>query len=190
MSGNSFKGDLPAALFSLPRLKILDLSYNNFGGHIPINSSSGPISLEVLNLRYNNLSGTLPATGKNKKFLLIFFMVILLYVPPVTVILLACIAAFINVRNLNLGGNQFSGSLPASLFALPHLKFLDLSDNNFYGYFPINLASKPIPLEILHLEGNKLSEALQNEQGTPTRICISCLYQKNNVTINDRIIIT
>uniref|UniRef100_A0ACD5UVB3 Uncharacterized protein n=1 Tax=Avena sativa TaxID=4498 RepID=A0ACD5UVB3_AVESA len=134
MSGSSFNGDLPAPLFALPRLKILDLSSNNFGGHIPISSSSGPISLEVLDLSYNNLSGTLPAT------------------------------AFENVRNLNLAGNQFTGSLPASLFALPHLKFLDLSNNDFHGFFPINLASESIPLEVLHLEGNKLSEALQNEQ--------------------------
>jgi Leucine-rich repeat (LRR) protein len=182
MSGNSFSGDLPASLFALPRLKILDLSYNNFGGHIPISSSSGPISLEVLDLRYNNLSGILPFTGKNKKLILIFRKwspcFILQYVPPVTVILLACVAAFKNIRDLNLGGNQFGGSLPASLFALPHLKFLDLSNNNFHGYFPINLASEPIPLEVLHLEGNKLSEALQNEQGTLTRISISCLYRK------------
>ncbi|KAM0837992.1 hypothetical protein ACQ4PT_061276 [Festuca glaucescens] len=150
MSGNSFSGDLPASLFALPRLKILDLSYNNFGGHIPISSSSGTISLEVLDLRYNNLSGILPVT------------------------------AFKNIRDLNLRGNQFSGSLPASLFALPHLKFLDLSNNNFHGYFPINLASEPIPLEVLHLEGNKLSEALQNEQAFEILKNLRELYLSSN----------
>ncbi|KAI4995409.1 hypothetical protein ZWY2020_035312 [Hordeum vulgare] len=63
MSWNSFSGDLPALLFTLPSLWFLDLSINSFSGQIPINSSSGPISLEVLNLGFNNLSGTLPVGG-------------------------------------------------------------------------------------------------------------------------------
>ncbi|KAI4967982.1 hypothetical protein ZWY2020_006880 [Hordeum vulgare] len=135
MSGNRFNGNLPQSLFSLPRLKILDLSTNHFSGHIPVNSSSGPISPEVLDLSFNRLNGTLPVT------------------------------AFKNIRSLNLGGNQFSGSLPVSLFALPHLKFLDLSHNNFEGRFPIDLSFAPIPLEVLHLEYNKLSGPLPTEQG-------------------------
>ncbi|SPT20502.1 unnamed protein product [Triticum aestivum] len=134
MSWNSFDGNLPESLFSLPRLKILDLSGNNFGGHIPISSSSGPIALEVLDLSMNFLNGTLPVT------------------------------AFKNIRNLNLRGNQFSGSLPLSLFALPHLKFLDLSFNNFEGRFPINLTSEPVPLEVLKLDSNYMSGALPSER--------------------------
>lgn len=69
MSSNSFDGNLPESLFSLPRLKILDLSGNNFGGHIPISSSSGPIALEVLDLGMNFLNGTLPVTGKKQEVL-------------------------------------------------------------------------------------------------------------------------
>uniref|UniRef100_A0A453D8M8 Leucine-rich repeat-containing N-terminal plant-type domain-containing protein n=3 Tax=Aegilops tauschii subsp. strangulata TaxID=200361 RepID=A0A453D8M8_AEGTS len=134
MSGNRFNGDLPASLFALPQLKILDLSVNNFCGHIPVSSSPGPISPEVLDLSFNRLNGTLP------------------------------VRAFKNIRSLNLGGNQFSGSLPVSLFALPHLKFLYLSYNNFEGHFPINLSSVPVPLEALHLEYNKLSGSLPTEQ--------------------------
>lgn len=64
LSGNELNGSLPGSLFTLPRLKILDLSDNLFLGRIPINSSSGPIALEVLNLKYNGISGTIPVTGK------------------------------------------------------------------------------------------------------------------------------
>jgi hypothetical protein len=70
MTSNSCHGNLPESLFSLPHLKILDLSANIFGGHIPISSASRPISLEVLDLSSNQLNGTLPVAGK--KILLIF----------------------------------------------------------------------------------------------------------------------
>ncbi|KAE8794951.1 LRR receptor-like serine/threonine-protein kinase GSO2 [Hordeum vulgare] len=119
MSWNSFSGDLPALLFTLPSLWFLDLSINSFSGQIPINSSSGPISLEVLNLGFNNLSGTLP------------------------------VGALKNIRNLKLNNNLFKGSLPGSIFSLPRLKFLDLSHNNFEGHFRINLSPEPVPLQVL-----------------------------------------
>lgn len=76
-----------------------------------------------------------------------------------------------------MGVNQFSGSLPVSLFALPHLKFLDLSHNNFEGRFPINMYSEQMPLEVLNLMGNSMSGALPTERCTPTIMSISSLYQ-------------
>uniref|UniRef100_A0ACD5UUF4 Uncharacterized protein n=1 Tax=Avena sativa TaxID=4498 RepID=A0ACD5UUF4_AVESA len=136
MSYSSFEGNLPGSLFSLPHLKILDLSANSLGGRIPISSESGPISLEVLDLSSNHLNGSL------------------------------LVAAFKNIRILKLGGNQFSGSLPVSLFALPHLKFLDLSCNNFVGHFPVSLSSEQVPLEVLNLHDNNMSGALPSERGT------------------------
>ncbi|VAH53248.1 unnamed protein product [Triticum turgidum subsp. durum] len=135
MSMNRLNGNLPASLFALPHLKILDLSNNIFDGYIPISSSSRPISLEVLDLSYNHLTGILP------------------------------IKAFKNIRSLNLASNLFSGSLLVSTLALPHLKFLDLSDNHFEGDFPINFSSQQVPLEVLHLNGNNMSGALPTERG-------------------------
>jgi Leucine-rich repeat (LRR) protein len=167
MTSNSCDGNLPESLFSLPHLKILDLSANIFGGHIPISSASRPISLEVLDLSSNHLNGTLPVANF---FLLIFEIrsscFTRQFVLPLIIILLACITAFQNIRNLNLSGNQFRGSLPVSLFALPHLKFLDLSYNNFEGRFPISLSPEPVPLEVLNLHYNNMSGALPSEQGT------------------------
>lgn len=75
---------------------------------------------------------------------------------PVTIILLARIADFINIKTLNLGVNQFSGSLPTSLFALPHL-------------------------EILNLVSNKLSGALPNEQGIPIRRTFTAYIRRKKV---------
>jgi Leucine-rich repeat (LRR) protein len=62
-----------------------------------------------------------------------------------------------NLRELYLGSNQFNGSIPASLFELPHLEYLDLSRNLFQGLSitpPSNLFSS---LRELHLEYNQLS---------------------------------
>ncbi|KAM3371112.1 hypothetical protein ACQJBY_018468 [Aegilops geniculata] len=150
MSWNCLNGSLPASLFALPHLKILDLSLNDFDGHIPIGSFSGPISLEVLDLNWNHLNGTL------------------------------LLRAFKNIRSLNLGDNQFSGSLPVSLFALPHLKSLDLSHNKFEGHFPINFSSEPAPLEVLHLNNNKLSGALPTEQAFVILQNLRELYLSSN----------
>ena len=88
------------------------------------------------------------------------------FLPPIIIIQLVCIAAFKNIRSLNLRGNQFSRSLPVSLFALPQMKSLDLSNNNFEGHFPTSLSSEPIQLEVLYLESNMLSGALPTERGT------------------------
>lgn len=81
---------------------------------------------------------------------------------PVIIIILACITAFKNIRNLSLLG---SGFLPVSIFALPHLKFLDLSYNNFEGGFPVNFSLEPVSLEVLNLESNNMSGALPTERG-------------------------
>ncbi|XP_044968258.1 receptor-like protein 13 [Hordeum vulgare subsp. vulgare] len=150
MSRNSFSGNLPDSLFALPHLKILDLSGNEFGGGIPGSSFSGPNSLEVLDLSGNNLNGTLR------------------------------IRAFRNITSLNLGENRFSGSLHASLFSLPRLKFLGLSGNNFEGRFPSTLSSDPVPLQVLHLEYNKLSGALPTEQAFVSLQNLRELYLSSN----------
>ncbi|TVU16338.1 hypothetical protein EJB05_39897, partial [Eragrostis curvula] len=139
LSMNELTGSLPATLFALPRLKILDLSENLFTGSIPINSSSESIALEVLNLSFNRISGSLLGT------------------------------ALKNAKALYLRGNEFNGSLPASLFSLPNLKILDLSYNSFQGHISVSSSSEPVPLEVLDLRNNLMSilptkEVLKNLQ--------------------------
>ncbi|XBI88452.1 hypothetical protein VPH35_026418 [Triticum aestivum] len=62
-----------------------------------------------------------------------------------------------NLRELHLGSNELSGSLPASLFALPRLVYLDLSDNHLQGHIPINSSWN---LRGLRLRSNKLSGSI------------------------------
>uniref|UniRef100_A0A453AEI3 Leucine-rich repeat-containing N-terminal plant-type domain-containing protein n=1 Tax=Aegilops tauschii subsp. strangulata TaxID=200361 RepID=A0A453AEI3_AEGTS len=64
-----------------------------------------------------------------------------------------------NLRELHLGSSQLRGSLPASIFALPRLEYLDLSYNLFEGHIPINL-SRNLRLRELYLTFNRLSGGL------------------------------
>ncbi|RLM55820.1 hypothetical protein C2845_PM10G06470 [Panicum miliaceum] len=83
--------------------------------------------------------------------------------------IIACFAVFgilANMRELNLSKNQFNGSLPKTLLALPHLKVLDLSENSLVGGIPISSSSDEelASLEVLNLSNNNMSGALPTEQ--------------------------
>ncbi|PUZ61629.1 hypothetical protein GQ55_4G291500 [Panicum hallii var. hallii] len=76
-----------------------------------------------------------------------------------------------NMRELNLSKNQFNGSLPKTLLALPHLKVQDLSENSLVGGIPISSSSdeEPVSLEVLNLSNNNMSGALPTEQSFSNR---------------------
>ncbi|XP_047963734.1 putative leucine-rich repeat receptor-like serine/threonine-protein kinase At2g24130 [Salvia hispanica] len=59
LSFNDLEGEIPLGLGECQQLEILDLLYNNFGGHVP--REIGNITrLTKLDLHWNNLSGTIP----------------------------------------------------------------------------------------------------------------------------------
>uniref|UniRef100_A0A0E0DJ56 non-specific serine/threonine protein kinase n=1 Tax=Oryza meridionalis TaxID=40149 RepID=A0A0E0DJ56_9ORYZ len=125
----------------LTKLRFLYFTGNVFGGNFP-SSLGNLVSLEVLDFSNSSMYGTLPS------------------------------AAFKNLKNLqkldlNKMDSNFDGlhgSLPASLFTLPHLKFLDLSGHCFEGSIPINSSSIPVSLEVLNLNHNLLNGTLPTEK--------------------------
>ncbi|XXG61733.1 hypothetical protein AAC387_Pa05g0270 [Persea americana] len=110
LSGNALNGSLPPSIWNLcDHLSSLWLDGNSLSGFLPEpavpNASCG--NLQVLDLGNNRLEGGFP------RFLLNFH----------------------DLKELDLGGNLFSGLIPEGISALS-LERLNLSYNNFSGVLP------------------------------------------------------
>ncbi|KAF8111930.1 hypothetical protein N665_0071s0069 [Sinapis alba] len=103
-------GYVSPSLFSIPNLRILDLSNNFFHGSLP-DSVSNATQLRVLSLGNNNVSGQLPDS----------------------------ISKLATLQLLNLSANAFTGKVPQDLSLLKNLTVLDISSNLLDGALPPNL---------------------------------------------------
>ena len=97
LDGNSLAGEIPAELFLLDRLRVLDLGGNDLSGPAP--ASLGDLeSLRVLDLGGNDLSGPAPAS----------------------------LGGLASLRVLDLGGNDLRGRVPPAWSRLGRLEVLRL----------------------------------------------------------------
>uniref|UniRef100_A0ACD5Z3G4 Uncharacterized protein n=1 Tax=Avena sativa TaxID=4498 RepID=A0ACD5Z3G4_AVESA len=143
---NMISGTIPSSLCKLRSLQLLDLSRNYLNGSITdclVNESSTDmtyLSLINLSLRNNNLSGEFPSLLQRCPQLIF----------------------------LDLGHNQFSGTLPPWIGEkLLSLSFLRLRSNMFYGHIPFDL-TKLVDLQYLDLADNNMS-------GSIPRSIVNCI---------------
>lgn len=159
-------------IFNLPRLQVLDLSYNDinfsFDGigaandlrvlklsETQVNSINGigqAVSLNELHLTGNNLSGKIP----DELFNLINLRGLYMNYNRFTGRLSTKIGQLVNLENLFLLGNDLTGQIPSSIGNLKQLKALTLSDNFFVGTIPesINQMEK---LEVFAVQGKSMN---------------------------------
>ncbi|XP_019164383.1 PREDICTED: receptor-like protein 12 [Ipomoea nil] len=103
---NTLNGTIPPWVFSIPSLVYLKLEQNQFTGSLPEISCKS--SLQLVDLSKNQLDGLIPDS----------------------------ISKLLHVEYLFLASNNFSGAIPPSVFCIPSLLNLDLSQNQFTENLP------------------------------------------------------
>ncbi|MBA0742398.1 hypothetical protein Gogos_015462, partial [Gossypium gossypioides] len=158
ISNNSLNGEIPQLLCNLSSLSILDFSYNNISGGIPVCLSNFSKSLLVLKVRSNQLDGPIPsgwATGNRLKMIDLSKNKLQEKIPKS---LMECKM----LEYLDLGNNQIRDAFPSWLGSLPELNILILSSNAFYGRMEnpkLNLIVFP-KLRIIDLSHNRFNGTL------------------------------
>ncbi|RXI01477.1 hypothetical protein DVH24_014826 [Malus domestica] len=137
----NFTGSIPKSMEHLTQLVYLDLTMNKFNGPVP--SFGMAQNLTLIDVSYNQLTGQINSSHWENLTSLV---------------------------NLDLRHNLLNGTIPPSVFSLPMLQKLQLSNNEFSGKLPefgatsvldtLDLSSNklegPIPKSILNFRGLKM----------------------------------
>nr|GLL19527.1 receptor-like protein 12 [Ipomoea trifida] len=153
-----FSGSLPASISNLSNLSRIDLSDCNFSGSIP-STMAQLTSLTYVDFSSNNFIGSIPNFSSSKNLTSIDFSFNGLTGPLSS----KYFEGLSKIVSINLGSNLLSGRIPPSLFSLPSLQRLDLSNNSFDGGFDeyVNVSAVS-QLETLDLSSNRLSGSFPN----------------------------
>ncbi|XVF83915.1 hypothetical protein PTKIN_Ptkin16aG0532300 [Pterospermum kingtungense] len=134
VSGNSKGGEIPSNISACSKLTHLYISHNLLVGEIP--ASLGHLSnLKELSFENNSLRESVPPSLGNLSSLEIFW----------------------NLTEFSVGGNEMSGMIPSSLFNLSNIRGLDIGDNNFHGTLPSQLGVNMPYLEFFSVAKNQFS---------------------------------
>ncbi|XP_048434605.1 receptor-like protein EIX2 [Pyrus x bretschneideri] len=151
ISQNSLNGSIPLSMGNLSQLTTMVISNNLLSGEIPNFWDSIP-SLYILDMSNNSLSGSIPPSLTSLtllKHLILSSNHLLGKLPSMK--------NFTDMTMLDLGENNFSGAIPASIGeSMPSLLILCLRLNWFSGSIPSQLCGLS-NLHILDLSHNNIS---------------------------------
>ncbi|KAJ3696174.1 hypothetical protein LUZ60_001551 [Juncus effusus] len=161
LSGNSINGCVPNSEFeawsSLRKLEVLDLSWNQFNESIiEFLVRLSKLNLEVLDLSFNSFSGILGDMGNWPSLKALSLSGNSLYGTLPT----EEFSKMINLKELDLSQNEFTGDLTSCMGNLSSLTFLDLSQNQIRIKFPNSIFTNMTSLEHLSLSGNQIEGIL------------------------------
>ncbi|RHN45467.1 putative protein kinase RLK-Pelle-LRR-XI-1 family [Medicago truncatula] len=148
LSQNNFYGHLSSNWGKFHNLTTFNISNNNISGHIPPEIGGAPI-LGSLDLSSNHLTGKIPRELSNLSLSnLLISNNHLSGNIPVEI-------SSLELETLDLAENDLSGFITKQLANLPKVWNLNLSHNKFTGNIPIEFGQFNV-LEILDLSGNFL----------------------------------
>jgi Leucine-rich repeat (LRR) protein len=151
-------GTLPASIGNLTNLKSLAIQYTQINGSIPPEIGN-LVNLEQLFILGNNFSGVLPDAIGN----LVNVQMFSFSEANISGTIPSSFSNLQNVRYLGIIAN-LTGTIPAWIGELPSLSDLNLSGNQFSGSVPAGLYNAAIPFPIyIYLDYNNLSGTLPND---------------------------
>ncbi|KAK9670149.1 hypothetical protein RND81_13G181200 [Saponaria officinalis] len=142
-----YSARLDSVSWTLPFLRSLDLSGNNFSGPIP-DSFSGLTRLQKLTLSHNSLTGPIPDSLSQLGFLEEVYLDYNALEGPIP----GSFSGLTRLRRLEVQGNRLTGELP-DLSRLSNLYFLNCGDNSISGGFPVTF---PASLVEVSMRNNSL----------------------------------
>ncbi|KAL7169593.1 hypothetical protein ACSBR2_034598 [Camellia fascicularis] len=151
LSNTNFSGTLPDSVGNLKMLCRMELPGCNFKGLI-LNTMANLTQLVYLDLSSNSFTGTIPSfrMSKNITYIDLSHNALTGHVPSTH------FQGLSNLLNIDLAHNSFNGRIPLSLFSLPLLQKIQLSNNQFDGPV-IGFSNESLPsLDTLDFSRNKL----------------------------------
>ncbi|MGK2857163.1 MAG: leucine-rich repeat domain-containing protein [Thermoanaerobaculia bacterium] len=168
-NNNSLSGTL-SPVASLPRVRELYLSANEFSGEVVVPPSP---DLVALNLNNNLLVGSIPASISSRTQLRTVFLNNNQLTGPIP----ADIGNLTQLEVLSLGVNRISGAIPPSIGSLTKLRALGLAENALTGTIPESL-SNLVALEEIYLSVNELTGPIPSGIGNLKNLAE--LWMNNN----------
>jgi hypothetical protein len=169
VQGNAFTGALPSCLWQLANAETLDVSNNRFTGQIP-QALAQVFPLRIFRAANNGFTGTVPPFGITAG--LVQKALKTTATASTKSATLAASASPLSI--VDVGNNNLSGTIPASLGSLPALSTLVLSNNNLTGQIPSDLWNARSLTEV-RLNNNQLTGEIPPSVGRATSLRVLTL---------------